>query len=87
MIESETQATFETTEASLEDASVKTTVTLRETMSSSSGQKKARMLNTACTGGSCVSAKSDSGKWVFCLCLLRMFVNINLIALVSDFSV
>ena len=81
MIGSETQATFETTKAS--------TVTLQETMSASSGpgQKNARMLNTACTGGSCVSAKSDSGKWVFCLCLLRMFVNINLIALVSDFSV
>ena len=65
MAESEIQETFETPAAAKEKASYVTT--FQETMSSSSGQKKSRMLNTACTGRSCVLARADGGEWIFCL--------------------
>ena len=64
VVESETQATIDSTTAAKEKASDITTFTFEETMSSSSGQKKPRMLDTACTGRSCVSARADGGKWL-----------------------
>ena len=67
VVESETQATIDSTTAAKEKASDITTFTFEETMSSSSGQKKSRMLNTACTGRSCVLARADGGEWIFCL--------------------
>ena len=67
VVESETQANIDSTTAAKEIASDITTFTFEETMSSSSGQKKARMLDTACTGRSCVSARAKGGEWLFCL--------------------
>ena len=64
LVESETQETFETPASSKEKASYVTT--FQETISSSSGQKKPRMLDSTCMGRSCVSARTDVGEWIFC---------------------
>ena len=62
VVESETQETFETPAAAKEKAHI---TTFQETMSSSSGQKKPRMLDTNCTGRSCVSVRAGGGEWIF----------------------
>ena len=66
VVESETQANIDTTTAAKEKALDITTITFEEAMSSSSGQKKSRMLDTACTGRSCVSARAKGGE---CFCV------------------
>ena len=63
LVESETQETFETPASAKEKASYVTT--FQETMSSSSGQKKPRMLDTTCTRRSCVSVRAGGGEWIF----------------------